>query len=331
MGTNEKAVSIECENLLPKKKKNKGIIIGIILTAVIAFVVGLIIYNRSENSISEQLDLGQKYLEEQEYEQAIVAFNKVIEIDDKCVEAYIGLAETYIRMGEYDKALKIAQKGYEITGDESLAEYIDMLESGNVSRSDGKIMKRTAYDGNGGILFYHEFTYDKQGRQASITHYNSEHVFVSTIDFLYDENGNLLVSYHYDSLEGILVKRECAYKNGLLISVEWGGEFPGGEIYEYDEKGRLIKLITEYETVGNGIDSYELYQYDENDHKIRLDRYTNNNELLYYQTWEYENDKIKKYSQYDGNESLTWYEIFEEDGIYHYDANGTLTKVIKEN
>ena len=330
METNEKAVSIECENRLPKKKNNKVIIIGIILTAIIAFVVGLIIYNSSDNSISEQLDLGQKYLEEQDYEQAVIAFNTVIEIDDKCVEAYIGLAETYIRMGEYDKALETASKGYELTGDESLSEYIDMLESGNVSRSDGKIMKRTAYDGNGAVLYYHEFTYDKQGRQASITHYNSEHVFVSTIDLLYDENDNELVSYHYMSTDGNLVKEECTYENGLLVSEKWGGEFSGCRLYEYDEKGRIIKEILKYEK-DKQMDSYILYQYDKNDNKIRLERYTNVNELLYYQTWDYQNDEINKYSQYDGNGNLVWYEIYEDDGRYKYDANGTLIEVIKEN
>ena len=330
MKTNEKAVSIECENRLPKKKNNKVIIIGIILTAIIAFVVGLIIYNSSDNSISEQLDLGQKYLEEQDYEQAVIAFNTVIEIDDKCIEAYIGLAETYIRMGEYDKALETASKGYELTGDESLSEYIDMLESGNVSRSDGKIMKRTAYDGNGAVLFYHEFTYDKQGRQASITHYNSEHVFVSTIDFLYDENDNWLVSYLYGGGTGTLTKVDCTYENGLLVSEKWGGEDPVFATFEYDEKGRKIKEIREYET-SERIDTYWLYQYDENDNRIRSEIYTKDNELLEFQTWEYQNNELYKYSIYEGNGNLRWYEIYSDDGVYKYDATGNLTGVIKED
>ena len=332
MKTNEKAVSAEIKNSLAKKKTNKGIIIGIIVAAIIAFMIGIIIYNGSDNDVSEQLDLGQKYLEDQDYEQAIVAFNKAIEIDDKCSEAYVGLVETYIRMGEYDKALETAQKGYERTGDESLAEYMEMLKCGNISRSDGKIMKTTTYDGNGAVLYYHEFSYDKQGRQASVTHYNSEHVFVSTIDFLYDENGNQLVSYHYDSLKGNLVKREAAYENGLLISVKWGGEFPGCYIWEYDEKGRVIKLITEYETVGNGIDSYELYQYDENDNLIRVESYEKDNDKLYsLAIWEYQNGKIYTKSYYDGSGNLTCVQVYENDGRKEYDGNGKLIRFVKNN
>ena len=41
-----------------------------------------------KKQIAEQLELGNKYLTEANYEQAIVAFNKVIELDPKQVIAY---------------------------------------------------------------------------------------------------------------------------------------------------------------------------------------------------------------------------------------------------
>ena len=44
----------------------------------------------TEKLIAEQLELGNKYLTDGDYEQAIVAFNKVIELDPKMVEAYTG-------------------------------------------------------------------------------------------------------------------------------------------------------------------------------------------------------------------------------------------------
>ena len=147
MEINDKTVQTEYESTFPKKKNNKGILIGIIIAAVIALVVaiGFGIYNSPENRLFRQLDLGQKYLEEQNYEQAVVAFNEAIEIDNKCVEAYIGLTETYIRMGEYDKALDSAKNGYDRTGDENLAEYRDKIESGNVTYSDGNNSKTTDF------------------------------------------------------------------------------------------------------------------------------------------------------------------------------------------
>lgn len=48
-----------------------------------------------EKQILEQLNLGQKYLTEMNYEQAIVAFQKVIELDEKHVDAYLGLGQAH--------------------------------------------------------------------------------------------------------------------------------------------------------------------------------------------------------------------------------------------
>lgn len=53
---------------------------------------------------NEQYDLGVRYLSEGNYEEAIIAFTAAIEIDPKRPEAYSGLANTYIAMGDYNKA-----------------------------------------------------------------------------------------------------------------------------------------------------------------------------------------------------------------------------------
>ena len=52
----------------------------------------------------EQYDLGMRYLSDGNYEEAIIAFTAAIKIDSKRPEAYSGLANTYIAMGDYDKA-----------------------------------------------------------------------------------------------------------------------------------------------------------------------------------------------------------------------------------
>ena len=48
-------------------------------------------------SLQEYLDLGDKYLTESNYEKAIVAFTKAIELEPKAVKAYEGLADVYIK------------------------------------------------------------------------------------------------------------------------------------------------------------------------------------------------------------------------------------------
>ena len=45
--------------------------------------------------VAEQLELGQKYMLEQEYEEAVVAFNKAIELEPSTKEAYYGLGRSY--------------------------------------------------------------------------------------------------------------------------------------------------------------------------------------------------------------------------------------------
>jgi len=70
------------------------------------------------DSYEKQLSLGEKFLLDMEYEEAIVAFNKAIEIEPKSTAAYIGLAETYIsRLGDtdIDSANDALSRGYEQT------------------------------------------------------------------------------------------------------------------------------------------------------------------------------------------------------------------------
>ena len=70
-----------------------------------------------EQQIAEQLELGNKYLTEANYEAAIVAFNKVIELDSKQVDAYIGLTQLYVKTADFEKAVQILENGKEYLED----------------------------------------------------------------------------------------------------------------------------------------------------------------------------------------------------------------------
>ncbi len=75
----------------------------------------------------EHLDLCQKYLLDGNYEQAIIEFNKVIEIEPKNVDAYLGLAEAYVAAGDYDSAISILEQGYKETENQALQDRINEL------------------------------------------------------------------------------------------------------------------------------------------------------------------------------------------------------------
>lgn len=103
---------------MEKKKilsKEKIIIVCVAVVALIAIIVIAmnVNANKSNNELQKLLDLGNKYLAEMDYEQAIVAFQNAIDIDPKCEDAYDALIDIYIELGDYDSALEITQMAME--------------------------------------------------------------------------------------------------------------------------------------------------------------------------------------------------------------------------
>lgn len=113
-------------------KKGKKILIFIVLIMVILLITvnGFFVYylNSPSMQAKEQLELAQNYLLDLEYEQAVAAFDLVIELDPKNMDAYLGLAEAYLQLGKPEKALKTLQRGYDETEDEIFWDMIKELE-----------------------------------------------------------------------------------------------------------------------------------------------------------------------------------------------------------
>ncbi|MDD3889630.1 MAG: ankyrin repeat domain-containing protein [Syntrophomonadaceae bacterium] len=85
-----------------------GALLGVILVA--GSIWGWKSYG-SEAQVESKLDLAVKYLSENKYEEAVLAFNEVIEIDPKEVKGYQGLARTYTLQEKYDDAQVAYEKG----------------------------------------------------------------------------------------------------------------------------------------------------------------------------------------------------------------------------
>ncbi len=120
------------ENTQVVKKENKKvylIIFIIIAILILAVVFGVILFVGGKKAkLDEQLDLGDKFLSELDYEQAIAAYDQAIEIDSKSVEAYVGMAMVYAAQNDYIKALEVLNKGYNETGEEAITEVIGNIE-----------------------------------------------------------------------------------------------------------------------------------------------------------------------------------------------------------
>lgn len=110
-------------------KKN---IIIIIIAALLAFgiggtAVGVGVANIPKNRISRYMDAAERYLSELNYEQAVIEFQKVLDIEPMNIDAVLGLADVYAKLGDTDKALEILNDGYEQTGEKQLKRRIDKL------------------------------------------------------------------------------------------------------------------------------------------------------------------------------------------------------------
>lgn len=100
-------------------KKTKWIIIIVAILVALATLAAVIFVPKSAKArkVEEQLSLGTKYLTELDYEQAIVAYEAAIKIDPKCTDAYLGLADVYEEMGEFDKAAEVLAEAKQVIED----------------------------------------------------------------------------------------------------------------------------------------------------------------------------------------------------------------------
>lgn len=86
--------------------------------------------------VADMLQLADRYLTEMNYEQAVIEFQRVIEIEPNMVEAYLGLAEAYVALGEKDKAVQVLREGCEATGDLEIQDMLDRISGGSAAESD---------------------------------------------------------------------------------------------------------------------------------------------------------------------------------------------------
>ena len=117
-----------------ERKKSKGKLIAII-AVVCAVLVGaaaavfIIMSQNNDNGLSEQISLGEKYLSEENYDDAIDAFKKAIELEPNNSELYKKLADSYIGKGDIDGAIQALEEGYSKTKNESLKMRADVLKN----------------------------------------------------------------------------------------------------------------------------------------------------------------------------------------------------------
>lgn len=129
-----------------KKNKKTMLFVGVaVFLCLIAVGIIVLMLNSNGRRLNRQLELGQKYLEEMDYEQAIVAFDEAIKIDPVNVEAYLGLADAYLGMDDYEQAAEVYAAAFVVMPDsEKMKDAVDKfyldyaqkyIDSGDIERA----------------------------------------------------------------------------------------------------------------------------------------------------------------------------------------------------
>jgi tetratricopeptide (TPR) repeat protein len=130
---------------------NRKIIITSIIAIIALVLVSTLLVARSVNSVESQLEAANKYITDGDYEKAILAFEKVLKIDENNIEARMGLAEVYVITDEIEKAIKYLEEVIEID-DEYVDAYIELgrilIEEGRLEEANKLLEKGLEKTGN---------------------------------------------------------------------------------------------------------------------------------------------------------------------------------------
>ncbi len=201
-------------------KKTKVIlaVLVVLLVAVIAVIATFMVRSRmTESKYTAQIETAQKYLAEANYSQAIVAYEKAIEIDEEQVEPYLALANIYVEQEDYDSAKQILRQGYAVTKSARIQGKLEIVKTYNLVgyATDGEIVKATEEDGELQISNA-EIGWNTSFRQKLIANtfadYKTDYGSVSSAEM--DEDGYLQV--RHQNLDAVFYYRNTSDNPNLV-------------------------------------------------------------------------------------------------------------------
>ena len=319
------------ENILSKgnnqNMKKRVLIIVVIAVIVVTTGIGIAACTPQDKSLrtlsaTELHDLGDKYLLEMNYEQALLQFVQAIEIEPKNASLYIKAAEAYIGLGDKNGAIDILEKGLEqLSGYEEIKALLDSLviSDNSISYSERRKQDReiyTQYLTNGGYDELLEYGNDK----------NYIEISTCLVDLNADGTYELLISLMetefsgprgYPTTTALLSIQEDTVK--IIARGYSGGGSIGGDFLElkYDTQEKCHVLVLEglFRVGSDANFGYShIYSSDGNSFdvstKIERNYYSYSNDVTWYEddinkiktetTLYYEEDDIFTYYQIDG-------------------------------
>lgn len=259
------------------KSIRRGTIIALILSV---FLTGCL--KSREQKINEQLELGQKYLLEEHYEEAIVAFTKVIQLEEKEFQAYIGLAEAYTGAGNreqaqatLDQGLRVADTLAEEEKTEDIMQYIEEIQAlAKQLEAEGK-MEELYYEDIQNLTKYlgeHEGEIPEEMlvgegfqelaeslNEPFITEYNGKYIGIYPNGYIYygDMENGVREGYGIWFNQNPLTSDHGTYSSYYLFEGAWKDDYPNGKGIEINHIfGTPEDMIPYTKTDGEYKDGY---------------------------------------------------------------------------
>lgn len=134
-GTVYEQVYVTEKTAAVKKKNTKSVqitvlsVAGVVIIGVIVALIMIFSQPDIQVQVDEQLSVGEKYLTEENYDEAIIAFKKAIDIQPNNPDLYIKLADAYIASDNTEEAVKILEEGMNKTSSADIEKKLNDLKS----------------------------------------------------------------------------------------------------------------------------------------------------------------------------------------------------------
>lgn len=173
---------------------------------LIAFACILVLVGCASNALTwqEQYDLGIRYLNEGNYNEAIICFTAAIEIDEKNTSAYISRAHAYLKTNQMEKALTDYEKVIEIdnTITEAYTGIADIYYSQNeyektndiLEKAEGNVATNSDELYNGKIVKIYSVDGEKVINIQELEKYLSNEWYLEPVCLMYAIDGRTRVT-----------------------------------------------------------------------------------------------------------------------------------------
>lgn len=104
------------ENRQMNRQTRMYLAIIVVATWIILLSVSLFLI-RSKDILTMDIKKGDRYLDQGDYDKALLAYQKALDQNDKDADAYLGMVRVYEKTGDRELLLKTLHKGLEKTGD----------------------------------------------------------------------------------------------------------------------------------------------------------------------------------------------------------------------